>query len=457
MLHTLRARITSALSRSLAAAAFTLLLGIVVVASAEAYGPVAHAAARSNAVARSAVCPSTGSVARHRRSLLRHLRTIARLRQRHMTRSTVRRIASQRRQAARDRRVIRAGRSSACAVARGSRSARPAGGPLRIGVSAQTFGWGNDAGKEQDVAVQTGARWLREEFQWNRIEPSAGNFDWAQADTTVGEAAKRGLSVLPTLMDTPSWNGASITTVPSDPSAYADFVAHVAARYGPTGDFWGMHPELPRTPIEYYELWNEPYLQNFSAGGAAPAKYARLVKAATAAGRAASPQAKFLVQADLTWTNDFNSYHEWIDAMYAAVPDLNNYFDAVAIHPYGSSPDEYTPNGDTRWEVRRLEQIRAKFVGHGAADKHLWITELGWSTAPGCRACQSDSQQAAYLTRLATMLRTDYSSYVDAFFLYGWRDEGGDPSNKENWFGIIRRDGSKKPAWDALRSITGVA
>ncbi len=305
--------------------------------------------------------------------------------------------------------------------------------------------------------MQTGARWLREEFHWDRIEPGAGSFDWAQVDITVGEAAKRGLRVLPTLMDTPSWAGASVTTIPSDPSAYAHFVAQVAARYGPTGEFWRVHPELPNTPIEYYELWNEPYLQNFSAGGADPAKYARLVRAATAAGRAASPGAKFLVQADLTWTNDFRSYHDWINAMYAAVPDLNDYFDAVAIHPYGTSPDYYTPSGDTRWEVRRLEQIRARFVAHGASDKHLWITELGWSTAPGCSSCQSETQQAAYLTRFAAMLRTHYASYIDAFFLYGWRDPGTDPNNKEDWFGIIRRDGSKKPAWDALRAITGVA
>jgi hypothetical protein len=425
---------------------------MVVVASAESKGPVAHAAGNGRVVAHTAACPSAATVARRRRSLARHLRAVARLRKRRATAGTIRRIASQRRQAALDRRVIVAGRSSACTVARGTRSTR-----LRLGVGAGTFGWGGDAGKEQDVAVQTGARWLREEFHWDRMEPAAGSFDWTQADITVGEAAKRGLSVLPTLMDTPSWAGSSVTTIPSDPSAYADFVAHVTARYGPTGDFWRMHPELPHNPIEYYELWNEPYLQNFSAGGADPAKYARLVKAATTAGRAASPEAKFLLEADLTSTNDFSSYHEWIDAMYAAVPDLNNYFDAVAIHPYGTGPDDYTPHGDTRWEVRRLEQIRAKFVGHGATDKHLWITELGWSTAPGCRTCQSESQQAAYLTRLATMLRTKYASYVDAMFLYGWRDAGGDRANKENWFGIIRQDGSKKPAWEALRSITGVA
>ena len=28
----------------------------------------------------------------------------------------------------------------------------------------------------------------------------------------------------------------------------------------------------------------------------------------------------------------------WTDALYQAVPDLNNYFDGVAVHPYGTTP-----------------------------------------------------------------------------------------------------------------------
>jgi hypothetical protein len=267
------------------------------------------------------------------------------------------------------------------------------------------------------------------------------------------------MRVLPLLMDTPSWAGAW-NQIPADTSLYADYVAHVVARYGPGGDFWKAHPELPADAAPtHFELWNEPYLQNFSAGGADPAKYARTVSAAVTAGRAANPNAKFLLEADLTSTNDFQTYREWIDAMYAAVPNLGSYFDAVAIHPYGDrGPDYYTPSGNVRWQVRRLEQIKAKFAAHGDGDKHLWITELGWTTCTGLSDCVTEAEQAQFYTRMAEMVRTQYAGTIDALIFYGWRTLGsGDPADKEQNYAIMRKDGSKKPAWDALRRITGAA
>lgn len=330
---------------------------------------------------------------------------------------------------------------------------------LRIGINANTQGWGNDAGMEQDQARQTGVKWLREEMHWDVVEPQRGTWSWERYDRVFTDAAQRDMNVLPLLMDTPAWAGDSVTTIPSDPAAYADFAAHVAARYGPGGQFWRAHPELPAHPAIMLELWNEPYLQNFSAGGADPGKYARLVRAAAAAGRAANPSVGYLLEADTSSTNDFRSYHEWIDAMYMAVPDLGRYFDGVAIHPYGGAPDHYTPNdpGNARWQVRRLEQIRAKFVGHGDGAKHFWVTEIGWSTAAGCSECQSEGEQAAYLSRFFEMVHTDYASFIDAVFVYGWRDNGSDPTNKEDFFGMVRRDRTKKPMWSTLRYIAGVA
>jgi hypothetical protein len=131
------------------------------------------------------------------------------------------------------------------------------------------------------------------------------------------------------------------------------------------------------------------------------------------AGRVGNPRVKLLLSADTFYTEAPRDYRSWIDRMYAAVPDLNSYFDAVAIHPYsaGVSPDVYTPGQGTRWQFRRIEEMRAKFVAHGAGDKSFWITELGWATCTQHEDWVTESEQAEYLSRGFAHERTSYRSF----------------------------------------------
>jgi hypothetical protein len=337
-------------------------------------------------------------------------------------------------------------------------SSAPRSSALRIGLNANTQGWGPDAGQQQDIVRSSGAKYLREELDWDRIEPQNDQWSWSRYDSLMLSAAQRGLTILPLLMSVPGWAGSSWDTVPSDPTEYSEYVAKVVARYGPDGDFWRAHPDLAQYAPDYFEIWNEPYLGVFAAGDTDPGRYARLVKAASTAGRAANPKAKFLIEADTTATDNFSTYYAWIDGMYAAVPNLGDYFDAVAVHPYGDgTPDTYTP-GWSRWQFRRIEEIKAKLASHGDGGKHLWITEVGWTTCPSNSGCVSEAQQAANVTKMFDMIHADYGSLVDAVFLYGFHDlNPGTPTDKEQWFGFIRRDGSFKPAWQALKHETGAA
>ncbi len=136
--------------------------------------------------------------------------------------------------------------------------------------------------------------------------------------------------------------------------------------------------------------------------------------------------------------------------MYAAVPNLNSYFDAVAAHPYSGSSAPDDPRGG--WGFPRIADIHQKFIDHGAGDKPLWLTEIGWSTCPAAPDyCTSEKNQAAYLSQMFTLLSTKYSSYVDAAFVYHRTDLNSKPSDKEGWFGLERLDGSHKPVFDVFR------
>jgi polysaccharide biosynthesis protein PslG len=333
----------------------------------------------------------------------------------------------------------------------------PARETLRVGLVANTQGYERYAGREQDAASETGVGWLREELDWDVIEPRDGQWRWDRYDLVFGEAARRGLRILPLLNGSASWAAPRWNQFPADLRDYAEYVAKVTERYGPGGTFWQAHPELASHAATHFELWNEPYIEYFSIDKVSPSRYARLAKAGAAAGRAANPQAKFLLSADTFYTEAPGDYRNWIDGMYAAVPDLNSYFDAVAVHPYSSSlsPDVYTPgrDGGTRWQFRRIEEMRDTFDEHGARDKGFWITELGWATCTGDDDCVTEHQQAEYVSRVFAYARGRYSGFMEAVFIYHLNDWGpADQSNKEYWFGLTRKDGTRKPAFHALRA-----
>jgi polysaccharide biosynthesis protein PslG len=338
--------------------------------------------------------------------------------------------------------------SSHCAnVPRGPAPARRSS--LVIGLNSV---WNNDCNLA--AIASAGVSMERLEISWDVVEPRPGKWSFTKFDRQFAVAARHGITVLPLLMNVPGWAGPAWNAFPSNGGAYAAYVARVVARYGPHGSFWRGHRELPARPARWFEIWNEPYLSQFSAGGVDPAAYARLYRRAAMAGGRADPAARFLIQADLYTSTAGGHSGPWVGPMFKAVPDLARWFDGVAVHPYTStdSPSSYTPD-DPRGEFRRIDNIRQEFATHGAGSKPFWITEVGWSTCPGDPdSCVSDQKQAAFLAAMFNIVKSDYSSWVQAVFPYNYRDGDEDNvANKEAWFGLIRRAGSPKPAWNVLR------
>jgi polysaccharide biosynthesis protein PslG len=322
-------------------------------------------------------------------------------------------------------------------------------GGLVVGLNADVAGWGGDSTIDRlsQVRSKTGTKWLREEFLWSTIEPSRGSFDFSYYDHFMLIAAQHGMHVLAVVDGTPSWAGATDNTVPADASGYAQYVAALIARYGSNGSFWNAHPDLRGSAIGTWELWNEPYY----ASNYAPARYANLVKATAIAGHAVDPTAKFLLSAEMQSARDSaGNWLWWDDALYRAVPDLNKYFDGVAIHPYGRNTTGLNPmiagkayaNYD---HVRRAEDIHQQFIKHGAGNKPFWITEAGWSTCTDNSDCVNASQQATDLNTLFGYLHGSWKSWIQAAFIYRYGD-GANPSTMQDGYGLSNLNGSPKPA-----------
>jgi Beta-galactosidase len=325
-------------------------------------------------------------------------------------------------------------------------------GGLVVGLNANAAGWGgaSTADRLDLVTGATGTKWLREEIDWATVEPEPGVFDFSHYDHFMQLAAQRGLHILAVLYDTPSWAGPVDNAIPSDPTAFAQYVAAVVGRYGSGGTFWAQYPVLRASAITTWELWNEPYLASGDNGVYDPARYAQLVEAAGTAGHAVDPRAKFLVAADMQSALTNGAWQWWVDALYQAVPDLNNYFDGVAVHDYGSDVTTLNPivpgqPYDNYGHIRRIEDIHQQFINHNAAGKPFWITEAGWSTCSDSSSCVTPAQQAANLAALFGYLHGRWRSFVQGAFIYSYGD-GSNPASTQGGYGLTYFNGNGKPA-----------
>jgi hypothetical protein len=332
--------------------------------------------------------------------------------------------------------------------------APPAGAPpLAVGVVANTLNAGRAMGAQQQAVRKLGARWIREELGWAEVERRPGAHRWQRFDRLLASAVTHRLHVLPVLLGTPRWAGPSPLGLPDDPAAFGAFAGRAAARYGPGGSFWRAHPRLDdRLAPRWFELWNEPYMPYFSKTGIDPARYARMVVAATSAGRAANPRTRWLMAADLTYLDASGQRRPWLDALYADQPNLSRYFDGVAVHPYSFYPPGTAAGIAAAFRFDRIDPIARALARHGAKDTPLWITEVGWSTCDLRPDCVSEHDEAQRLADAFTLVRSRYARLVRAIFVYHLRDfPGGAGNDREAHYGLLRANGTRKPAWAVLR------
>jgi hypothetical protein len=332
----------------------------------------------------------------------------------------------------------------------------PGAPPLRIGLVANTLDARGLRAAEQRTIRGLGVRWVREELRWGSVEPAPGVYRWRHFDRLLADAARRDLNVLPLLLGTPRWAGSAPLALARDPRAFGAFAARAAARYGPGGTFWAARPELDaRLAPRWFEVWNEPYTERYSTGGVDPARYARMVRAAIELGRTANPRVGWLMAGELVYEDAGGVPHDWLAAIDAVDPALDADVAGVAVHPYAfGAPGREDPDLSLRYRFDRLQAVARGLAARGAGGTPLWITELGWSTCALRPDCTSEREQAQRLADVIERLRRKpLSARVRALFVYHLRDfPGRRDDDREAHYGLLRTDGTRKPAWTVVRS-----
>lgn len=343
---------------------------------------------------------------------------------------------------------------------------------LHIGISANSRSGetAEDIGEIQDLVAETGAHWIREDLEWQVVEPSKGTWSWTHYDDLFLEAAERDIQVLPILNSPPCWAVPEEVeecenSYPTSNSDYANFTAKAVERYGPGGDFWEAHPLLDSdVAARYWEIWNEPYFGFTSNGEVDPGRYAALYKAAVIAGRGANPATDYLIESavDARTGPEPSDFVHWAEALVEAEPTLGSYIDGLAVHPYpGPNDPGYEPENGTDGSFHNTEINYERWREQGV-NKPVWITEVGYSACtdsgecvPGATLGEREEQKAEWLSEVFDELGDNDYSFVHGVFLYNLREGGSESEpdfeeDKENWFGILDQGGEKVPAWSAF-------
>jgi hypothetical protein len=336
-------------------------------------------------------------------------------------------------------------------------SVRATRGPLPIGLSDR-FQWLSppDLAQSLDDAVALGVGWLRVDLSWDEIQhQSPAVPDWSAFDRLVDAAAARGLRVLPILDRTPPWarpaGCGSDTCAPADPNQFAAFAAAAARRYALRG-------------LRTWEIWNEPNIDIFWKPAPDVARYVALLRPTVAAIRGVDPGAT-VISGGLSSARTAPGMIAGLDFLRAfAAQGGPALVDAIGFHPYSFPvPPAYPASWNVWAEMESnptsLKSILASF---GCPGKKIWITEYGAPTnGPGIVTTSADSKiganpdhanealQAVMATQSVQLART--SPVIGALFWYSHRDLSTDASDRENFFGLRRFDGTPKPAYAALR------
>jgi hypothetical protein len=343
-----------------------------------------------------------------------------------------------------------------------------------VGMDADPPTWPNpdiDLSQQLDVMAQSGVDSVRAVIDWANAQPygswknvPAGNTepfvnvggvptDLTDADALVAAVAEHRMTLLPVVIDAPPWDGRPFggqVVAPRTPGPYAAFVKALVLRYGSNGTFWRANPQIPKDPVEMWQVWNEPNIWSFWPGSRQGyyAGYVALLRAAHTAIKQADPKAK-VVLAGL-------ANYSWIEVQKLEQRGGKNLFDVVDVHPYTATP---------RGVITILGYVRQVLNRTGSARIPIIAGELSWPSSAGEDAIRvgfdvgtTEAGQAAKLAKLLPMLVQNRRRLgLAGFDWYDWAGQDRRGAQAWDFSGLFRYSLSTyqfyaKPAYQVYRA-----
>lgn len=302
-------------------------------------------------------------------------------------------------------------------------------------------------------ASTLGAGWERVTFDWNQIQPN-GPQDWVEypvADAVLDAERASGREVVGLLVATPGWatdwgRGAGVPNglylAPDDPNnTWAVFVRAMVTRH--------------QGRIHHWIIWNEPdiWQSGYQSWGGSVEDFAQLLRVAYTVAHQVDPNAVIHLPAVTHWW-DVNYGRElfmrrllqvlvWQDP---GAANNNYYFDAFTLHLYF--------NADTIYD---LSSFYYALMAEFGIYKPLWIVETNappsndpaWPV-PNPQFLVTQEDQAAFVVQGFAMALAAGAQRVAFYKLVDLQSDSVNPEP----FGLVRLDGTRRPAFTAYQTAT---
>lgn len=131
---------------------------------------------------------------------------------------------------------------------------------------------------------------------------------------------------------------------------------------------------------------------------------------------------------------------------YDGAHDIRNYFDAFTMHPYTNLSGNM--DGEMYWAM----QVRQLMNQRGDSAKPMWGTETGASTSTVGTWNLTEDKQAALVSQIFDYWNQNITPRGPLFW-YTLMDHKDISAGNEAFFGVIRTDGTHKPAFSKLQKI----
>jgi polysaccharide biosynthesis protein PslG len=285
-----------------------------------------------------------------------------------------------------------------------------------------------------DIIAAAGFTRVRMDLGWGGVEQTKGVYDFSAFDGLITALASRGMTLhlildyfnplYPSSADAGYADGGYETTVPAFAAVSKAAATHFVGK-GVT-----------------YEVWNEEN-GGFWPPAANAAEYSELSAAAIAAVHAEDPSA--LVTLGGLAGFDFPFLEATLDAGGAVGAN------AVGVHPYRQGGGESASDD--------LAYMRAIVASAFPSPPPVWDTEWGYSSQwfGGDAGGHDPTARTLQAQRASRELLSAWALGFPMEIYYDIRDDGTDPTNAEDNFGLIQNDYTDKPAVVAVRALTAAA
>jgi hypothetical protein len=279
-----------------------------------------------------------------------------------------------------------------------------------------------------DLMKEAHVGWVRMDFLWGEIESEQGKFNFDKYDYIVDLLSKNDINILGLLDYSADWASScgKWNCPPVDNKSFVNYAVKIASRY--------------KARIKYWEIWNEPDSSTYWQMQDGLKSYSVLLKDVYIAMKEVDPDCKILNGGLAKGISSVNHLYD---------NGAGEYFDILNIHVFKSPLNLQAIKGITAY-LGLVDKIMKR---NGDTHKKIWITEIGCpGVKKGLKVKNSwmgqnpdETVQAEWLKQVFTELIKEET--VEKIFWAFFRDCRGHWNNGIDYFGLVRWDFSKKPAF----------